>query len=109
MARIETLPAGSQPSAERHQRHSKVRAPQFHAASGHVGARAAKGAANDLDEERGKHHGLGAVQRDVRRALIVPQACDAIDSTPCHHEHRFGDDARPLRCRREAGMPRMKA
>lgn len=31
-SRIETLPAGSQPG-ERHQRHSKVRAPQFHAAS----------------------------------------------------------------------------
>ena len=35
MARIETLPAGSQPLPERHQRHSKVRAPQFHAASSH--------------------------------------------------------------------------
>ena len=35
MARIETLPAGSQPSPERHQRHSKVRAPQFHAAASH--------------------------------------------------------------------------
>lgn len=35
VSRIETLPAGSQP-AERHQRHSKVRAPQFHAtSSGH--------------------------------------------------------------------------
>jgi CspA family cold shock protein len=34
ISRIETLPAGA--PAERHQRHSKVRAPQFHAAaSGH--------------------------------------------------------------------------
>lgn len=32
LQRIETLPAGTQP-VERHQRHSKVRAPQFHAAS----------------------------------------------------------------------------
>ena len=31
VSRIETLPAGA--PAERHQRHSKVRAPQFHAAS----------------------------------------------------------------------------
>ena len=35
VSRIETQPAGSTPP-ERHQRHSKVRAPQFHAAaSGH--------------------------------------------------------------------------
>ena len=34
MPRIETLPAGTQP-AERHQRPSKVRAPQFHAAASH--------------------------------------------------------------------------
>ncbi len=33
VSRIETLPAGSAPP-ERHQRHSKVRAPQFHAAAG---------------------------------------------------------------------------
>lgn len=34
ISRIETLPTGA--PAERHQRHSKVRAPQFHAAaSGH--------------------------------------------------------------------------
>ncbi len=34
VSRIETLPAAAAP-VERHQRHSKVRAPQFHAASGH--------------------------------------------------------------------------
>jgi CspA family cold shock protein len=33
VARIETLPSGA--PAERQQRHSKVRAPQFHAASSH--------------------------------------------------------------------------
>ena len=34
VSRIETLPADTQP-AERHQRHSKVRAPQFHVAASH--------------------------------------------------------------------------
>jgi CspA family cold shock protein len=34
LARPEALPSGP-PPMERHQRHSKVRAPQFHAASGH--------------------------------------------------------------------------
>ena len=36
VSRIETLPAGAAPP-ERHQRHSKVRAPQFHAAASGLG------------------------------------------------------------------------
>ncbi len=69
----------------------------------------AKHSPHELNEERRRRDRFRRVQGDVSGSVVLPNACDDVNSPAGDHEHRLGGETAAMRRRREAGVARMKS